>query len=134
MGPQCSWNMAMLLPPPRHKPKTQQGISKHLGLSQSNQSDASPQDTTSPASILEGSLLPAVSNFVQMAKLAQNSPQPPQVRIPRVRFLSPCGLAIRKWRHNPTQSSLDPPGSVAACVQDGCHQSLFPYRFSPLPH
>lgn len=69
MGPQCSWNMAMLLPPPRHKPKTQQVISKHLGLSQSNQPDASPQDTTSPASGLEGSLLPAVSNFVQMDRV-----------------------------------------------------------------
>lgn len=69
MGPQCSWNMVILLPPPRHKSKTQQVISKHLGLSQSNQPDASPQDTTSPASGLEGSFLPAVSNFVQMDRV-----------------------------------------------------------------
>lgn len=53
----------MLLPLPGHKPKTQQAMSKHLGLSQSNQPDASPQDTTSPASGLEGSLFPTVFKF-----------------------------------------------------------------------
>lgn len=55
--------MAMLLPPSRHKPETLQVISKHLGLSQSNQPDTSPQDTTSPASGLEGSLLPTLFKF-----------------------------------------------------------------------
>lgn len=119
--------MAIMLLPPRHVPKTRKVSREPLGVAERNYTDASP------TSGLEGRLLPAAVNSVQMDKAKVHDKEGSKFLPVTPGQHSWSGIPQCVWSNNKKTVPecnivpLCPSRPVAACLQDGCHQfSLLP--------